>query len=242
MAFNLMDSVKGLFGNELIGKASSLLGENQTNLQTAVTGIIPSVLIGLINKAGSVDPHSILSMAKDASQSGILSNFGGLLSNNSLLGKGADMVKSLFGEKTGSVNSMISNFSGVRESSASSLMSMAAPAVLGVLGKHATDTDMSAGSMLSFLNSQKDKIIQALPAGLNLAGALGVGSLFSIGSKLSGKLSEFGGTVSSGAKNVARTAQKTASGGRRWLSFILLAIAVILLFLFLWKGCNSPDK
>jgi outer membrane protein OmpA-like peptidoglycan-associated protein len=242
MSFNLMDSVRGLFGNEFMGKATSLLGENETNIKTAISGIVPSVLTGLLSKAGSGDPHSILNMAKDASRSGILSNFSGLLTNSSLLSKGSDMLKSLFGDKAGNITSMISSFSGIRESSASSLMSMAAPAALGVLGQHATDTNMSTGGMLSFLNSQKDHIMNALPAGLNLAGALGLGSLAGIGSKLSNKVSEFGGAVASGTKDVLHAAEQKAGGNRRWLIYVLGAIAVIIILIFLGKGCNGSDK
>jgi outer membrane protein OmpA-like peptidoglycan-associated protein len=121
-------------------------------------------------------------------------------------------------------------------------MSMAAPAAMGVLGKHASETNMSAGGLLSFLNTQKDQIINALPSGLNLAGALGLGSLSAIGSKLSGKLSEFSDAVSSGARGVAQAAGQTSRGSRRWLPLVLIVIAAILLFLFLGKGFNGSDK
>ena len=56
MSFNLIDSVKGFFGNERIGKAASLPFENQTNKQNTVSEIVPSVLTGLLNKTGSDDP------------------------------------------------------------------------------------------------------------------------------------------------------------------------------------------
>lgn len=242
MSFNLVDSVKGLFGNDLIEKASSVLGENRTNLQTAVSGIVPSILAGLLNKAGSADPNSLLNMAKDASQSGILNNLSGLLSNNSLLSKGTEMLKNLFGDKIASVTSMISNFSGIRETSASSLMSMAAPAALGVLGNHASDTNMSAGGLLTFLNSQKDHIMNALPSGLNLAGVLGLGSLSGLGNKLSGKLSEMGGTVGRGTEKIAQGVEQKAGKGRSWLPWVLGAIVLLIIIMYFGKGCNSSEK
>jgi outer membrane protein OmpA-like peptidoglycan-associated protein len=241
MAFNLMDTVSNLFGNEFFGKATSLLGENEINVRKAVSGVVPSVLTGLLQKAGSGDPDSLLNMAKDASRSGILNNFSGLISNSNMLSRGADMLKNLFGDKLGNITSMISNFSGVKESSANSLMSLAAPAALGVLGQHATETNMNAGGLLSFLNNQKDHILHALPSGLNLAGALGLGSLTGIGSKLSSKVSEFGGALTSGAKSAAQAVEQTA-GSRRWLPLVLIAIVIIALLIFFTKGCNSSEK
>jgi outer membrane protein OmpA-like peptidoglycan-associated protein len=247
MSFNLIDSVKGLFGNDLIGKAASLFGENETNVQKAVSGIVPSVLAGVLNKAGSGDAQGILNMARDAAGSGALGNLSGLLSGGAggLLSKGADLLKGLFGDKTGNVAGAISNFSGIKESSASSLLSLAAPAALGVLGKHASETNLGTGGLLSFLNSQKDTILNALPSGLNLAGALGLGSLASIGNKLSGALSSVTGGIrdtASGVSHAAGTAAAKASGGMRWLLPLLLAILVIGLVWYFIKGCNGPAK
>lgn len=245
MSFNLIDSVKGLFGNDLIGRAASLFGENESNVQKAVGGIVPSVLAGVLNKAGSGDVQGILNMARDAAGSGILGNLGGLLGGGSLLGKGADFLKGLFGDKTGNVAGAISNFAGIKESSASSLLSLAAPAALGVLGKHAADSNLSAGGLLSFLNSQKDSILNALPSGLNLAGALGLGSLSSIGSKLSGALSSVTGGIRDTASNVshaAGAAAEKASGGMRWLLPLLLAILVIALVWYFIKGCGPAKQ
>ncbi|MFT3822352.1 MAG: OmpA family protein [Chitinophagaceae bacterium] len=228
MSFNLLDSVKGLFTTELIGKASNMLGEDPNNVQKAVSGIVPSVLTGILNKAGSGDAGGILGMAKDAMNSGILSNIGGFFGNDNILAKGADMLRNLFGDKLGNITSMISGFSGIKSTSANSLLSMAAPAALGVLGKHASDNNMSSGGLLSFLNQQKDGILNSLPSGLNLAGALGLGSLGSIGSKLSGAIS-----------GVTSSAKQAASGGSKWLWPLILIIAAILLIWYLMKGCNN---
>lgn len=238
MSFNLLHSVQGLFSSDLIGKASSSLGESESGIQKAIGGIIPSVLAGMLNKAGSGEAGSLLNLAKDAAGSGILGNLGGLLGGGSLLNKGADLLKGVFGDKTGNVINTISGFAGIKESSTSSLLSMAAPAALGVLGKHASETNLGASGLLNFLSSQKDSILNALPSGLNLAGALGLSSLGSIGTKLSGALSGFTGKVT---EYGGQAVQKTASSGRWFLPLILILAAIALLAYF-WRGCSSEDK
>ena len=244
MSINLIDAVKGLFGNDLVGKAASMLGENEANVQQAVSGIVPSVFAGVLSKAGSGDIGGILNLAKDATNGFSLSNLGGLLAGGSLLTKGADMLKGLFGEKTTNVTNAISGFAGIKSSSASTLLSIAAPAALGMLGKHVADNKMSSSGVMSFLNSQKDSILNSVPSGMNLAGALGLGSLASIGSKLSGALSGVTGGVhdaTSKVSHMAGSAADKASGGMRWLLPLLLAVVAIGLIWYFAKGCNNPQ-
>jgi hypothetical protein len=259
MAFNLIDSVKGLFGSEFLGTASSMLGETDGGLQKAMGGIIPSVLAGVMRKAASGDSGGILNMAKDAAGSGILGSLGslgnisgllggdgGLLSgfsglaagSNSLLRKGIEMLRALFGDKTGNVTSSIARYSGVTESSALSLMSIVAPAALGLIGRQAQDTNMSSSGLLSFLNEQKDPIMNAMPFGLNLAGALGLSSLGTIGTKLTIVLSNSAG----GARNISGTRKKSIHIAnqevpkKNWSWPVLLTLAGIMLIWLLVRG------
>jgi OmpA-OmpF porin, OOP family len=235
MSFNLLDSVKGLFTNELIGKAASMLGESETGVGKAMGGIVPTVLSGLLSKSSSGDGASgILNMAKEAAGSGILGNLGGLLGGG---GGGTastilNMAGGLFGDKLGGIGKLISGFSGIKESSASSLLSMAAPAALGFLGKHAADNNLNASGLASLLSSQKDNIMKAMPAGLNLS-SLGLGDV-------GAKVKEFAGTTTAAASQTVNYAEEKASGGMKWLLPLLLLIgAGLLLYYFFGKGCNS---
>jgi outer membrane protein OmpA-like peptidoglycan-associated protein len=240
MAFNLIDSARSIFGNDFISKASAITGENAGSLQTALSAIIPTVLTGLLHQAGTVNPQSILLTTRDAAQSGILNNLPASLSSSSLLSKGTEMFKSLFGDKAANVTGLISNFSGIRESSAGSLVAVAAPAVLGIMGRHATETHMSAGGMLGFLNNQKDSILNALPQGLNLAGAMGLGSLTGISSKLSGKLSEWSSAPGSEAEKLVHSLPDKKKVN--WLAVVLGAVIVLAIIILIGKGCNGSDK
>ena len=235
MAFNLMDSVKGLFTNELVGKMASSFGETEGGIQKALSGAIPSVLVGLLSKAGTADgASSILNMSKDAAGSGVLGNLVNFAGSSSVLNQGVDWLKKLFGDKVGNIISMIAGFAGIRESSASTLLNAAAPAALGTLGKQVTQNNLSVSGLTSMLASQKDAILNALPSGLNLAGALGLGSLGDIGSKLSGTVSNMTGT----ARATATSATKAASGNK-WVLPLILALAVIGILIFLARSCDN---
>jgi outer membrane protein OmpA-like peptidoglycan-associated protein len=232
MAFNLLDTVSGLFNKDLIGKAATSLGESEGGIQKAISGLVPSVLMGLLNKAGSGGnaASSIFNLAKEASGSGILSNLGGMLGGGASGGGMSTlltMAGSLFGDKLGNVTNLISSFAGIKSSSATSLMSMAAPAALGAIGKHASDNNLNAGGLLSMLSSQKDNILSALPSGLGLAGALGLGSLGDIGNKLTGAVSDVTGE---------------AKKGMKWLLPLLIGAAAIALIIYFMKGSGSKEK
>ena len=233
MSFNLVDSVKGLFTNELTGKMASSFGESEGSIQKALSGAIPAVLAGLLNKAGTTDgASSILNLSKEAASSGVLSNLGSFAGSGNLVSKGLEWLKKLFGDKFDNITSLISGFAGIRDSSAASVLSVAAPAALGTLGKQVNTNNLSVGGLTSLLASQKDSILSALPSGLNLAGALGLGSLGDLGSKLTGAFSSATGTARA-------TAEKATSGGNKWLMPLIIALIVIAALYYLFKGCNK---
>jgi outer membrane protein OmpA-like peptidoglycan-associated protein len=96
-----------------------------------------------------------------------------------------DFLKIIFGEKTTELATALSGYAGIRQQSASALMSISAPAALGVLGKHILDTNMNASGLRSFLNGQKKKILNSMPLGLYLEGILGTEDLSFISERIS---------------------------------------------------------
>jgi outer membrane protein OmpA-like peptidoglycan-associated protein len=260
MAFNLLDSVKGIFTSDFVSNAASSLGESESSITKAISGIVPSVLGGVITKATSGDhgAGTVLQMAKDAAGSGASGNLSNLFSGgtNALSG-GMDTVKGLLGDKVSGITSAISSYAGIKESSASSLLGAAAPAALGVLGQHAQQDNINAGSLAHMLSSQKDQILSALPSGLgSLSGLLGLGS---VASSISGEIKQAASSAGSGlgsaassisggvkqaaasASHYADEAKEKASGGMKFLLPLILGILVIALLIYLFKGCNGSE-
>ncbi|HRP56539.1 DUF937 domain-containing protein [Agriterribacter sp.] len=235
MAFNLIDSVKSLFSNDLINKAASVLGENEGGIQKALSGAVPSVLAGFLNKAeSSAGAQSLLDLAKQAGSSGILGNLGGSLEDGGKFPGLLSLAGSLFGDKSGNISSLLSGFAGIKQSSASSLLNMVAPAALGSLGKYAADNNLDTSGITSFLATQKDSILSAIPSGFNLAGTLGLGSLSEIGSKL---MPGFSDAKDSAAHAVH--AAETTGKKNNWMLPIILAVLAFVLLLLLFKSCGS---
>jgi outer membrane protein OmpA-like peptidoglycan-associated protein len=235
MSFNLMDAAKGLFTNELLGKASSFLGESEGGISKAMTGIVPTVLSGLVSKTSTHEgAGAVAHMVDEQSNAGILGNLGGFFGNDGggLLNKGAGLLSSLFGGKADGITSLISNFAGVKSSTATSLLSMALPAVLGLIGKHTSGG--GASGIASLLSSQKDNIAAAMPAGLNLSSILG-----GAGSTVS--------NVASAAKTATthyatETVEKTGGSAMRFLlPLLLLAAAAMGAYYFFNKSGKTEE-
>src|SRR5690349_1004976 len=131
MAIDLLDSVKGFINPELIGRASSYLGESNEGITRAINGAIPTSLLGLINNAESGRTAGLLSNAKETASSNILSNLGSLFSGASTLPSAVGSLSNLFGDRTGAITGALSSFAGIKNSSANSLLGMIVPLILG---------------------------------------------------------------------------------------------------------------
>ncbi len=234
MSFNLIDAAKGLFTSELVGKASSFLGESETGVSKAIGGIVPTVLSGLLSKTSNHEgAGAVAQMVGEQHDSGILGSLGSFFGNDGggLLNKGAGLLSGLFGNKTDGITSLISNFAGIKSSSTSSLLSMALPAVLGLIGKNAGG---GASGIASFLSGQKSNIAAAVPSGLNLSSVLG-----NWGGAASNAVHE---TKAAATHYANETVEKTGSGMRILLPLLLLAAAAVGAWYLFGKGCGKSAE
>lgn len=258
MTQNLISTLTGLLGNSsTVGLVSSMLGEDSSKTQSAITSAVPALLGGLLNKASDAKGASeIFGMLKDGNHDGgILDNVSGLLTSNNgfqgLLSSGFPMLKSLFGDKADTVVNGLAHSSGISASSSSSLLSMAAPLLMGAVGKEVKSKGLDATGMMGFLSSQSGFLKEVAPAGL--LSWLGVSSFDSITGKFSSLLGSTTSTVSNvtnQAANVAGSAANMATGAAgaaiekgagigRFIFPILLGAAALIGGFMLLRGCDN---
>ncbi len=237
MATNIVETLKGYISPDLISKVSSQLGESENNIAGTFKQAIPSILGGLLHR--SSDPgvlSNITSALKDHDFSNILSNPAGSIAGSAgggIIEKGRLFLSSIFGDKLSALSATLGESTGVKSSSASSILSMAAPLVLGFLGKKTAEEGVGPSGIAGFLATQKDNIIHAAPAGL--AGILGLGSLSSLGSNIISGVQHAAGSV----RNAAAEAGSSAGKWRPLLWLIVLAALIIII----WKTCSKkPDQ
>ncbi|MDP9040507.1 MAG: DUF937 domain-containing protein, partial [Bacteroidota bacterium] len=184
MSFHLTDSVKSVFPGEMINKMAGILGESSASVQLAMQGIIPSALTGIMLKAEYGDTHELFNILKEAAKIEIPFTQTSLNWWWNTNYKGIDYLRVLFGDKSSGLKDAIAGYAGVSSRSASSLLSVIAPAACSVLGKHVLETNMTAGGLRNFLNSERKKVFNVLPAGIFLEGIMGFENLSGISEKL----------------------------------------------------------
>ncbi len=229
MSNHLLQSVSSLFNNEIVQKMTSAFGESEGGIQKALSGAIPTILAGFVAKSNqSNGSQELFNLSQDAANAGISSNISALFNGGgNILDKGVDMVRKLFGTQTENIITSISNFAGIRHSSASSLLGMVAPASLGVLGNEIKKNNLSPGGLSSWLNQQKESILSALPGNLSLSSIPGLAAITGLTGNQSGHHIQ------------TNLNKRPVKGGPRWIVPVIIILLILALLLYFMKGCKG---
>ncbi|MBA3648193.1 MAG: DUF937 domain-containing protein [Chitinophagales bacterium] len=174
MSFNILDSVMNMITPNHIDNLSSHLGESNTAVTKAMGVAVPAIIAGLIHKVERGEGSSLLNEVMQAGKNPEYTNPAGLF--NSPGSGSTSLLGSIFGGGHSAITDAVGRHSGIKSSSASSLLSMLAPIVIGLLGRHATTNNLSSGSLSSLLTEHKEKVAAAMPAGFSIPALLGLNS------------------------------------------------------------------
>jgi OmpA-OmpF porin, OOP family len=217
MAENLIEKITGYLTPDVISKASAYLKESPAATSTAMAGAVPALLGSVASLAstptGATQLSGLLSSGNhDGSVLNNLPNlFGGGSGTTAALHQGQGLLSTLFGDKVDNVTSTIAGQSGLGKSSAASLMALAAPMVMGVIGRLRSTQGLNPTGLANLLTGQKPYIASALPPNLShLASGIDV----------------------QGLQSVTVTPQ-AAQSGSKWWPLLLLLVAGLGLLLYL---------
>jgi outer membrane protein OmpA-like peptidoglycan-associated protein len=174
----LLQSATSLLTSDFVSRGSAQLGESEDSVLKALSrGAVPALLAGLAAKAQerggaerilalledpSFDPRGARSPATVFGESG---------AGTGIRDLGARLLSMLFGGRLDSLTMALAEFAGIRSSSASSLLRVAAPLVLSVLGDRAKRDGIDATGLSRLLSSERDSLAGSVPPALR--GAVG---------------------------------------------------------------------
>jgi outer membrane protein OmpA-like peptidoglycan-associated protein len=209
----------GLLG-PIAGPLANQMGESPDTVQRGLQGGAAAILSGLAARA---DEPGFLSQIFGLITNPANSNaaVSALTSNPSATGGSplselaSRFLPAIFGSRLSAVTDAIGQFSGVGASKAGALLSMAAPLVLGGLGRFVRDNNVSASSFASSLKSEAPKLQSFLPAGLS---------------------SLFAGVPAA----VSAIPAKAAATTNRWLWPVVILAALLLSALWFFNRAKAP--
>ncbi len=150
----ILDLLQGPLGQMMIQGASSQLGQDTDKTQSALSAAIP-MLMGALKKNAS-NPEGadgLMKALQSKHDGGILDSitdiFGGGNVNDVVVEDGDKILGHVLGEKKETVAKALGAQSGLDLSSAMSILKMAAPMVMGMLGKQTREKQVSNPTDLS---------------------------------------------------------------------------------------------
>lgn len=227
MSTNLLSELTNQFGGETLTKIAGALGENSSSVRGALGGVLPALLGGIANKASTSEGASeLLDVMKnggfDRGASSVASAVAGPDGVKGLISAGAPLLSTIFGTKSNALVEWLGAFGGVSKSSASSLLGLALPIVLGQVGKLVSGVGWNASSLMNIMAGQKAFLGDA-PSGLS--SVLG---------------------LAGGAQQVKQAASAYASGAAAssssWWKWLLPLLALIALGLYFGRGLWSSGS
>jgi OmpA-OmpF porin, OOP family len=224
MAASIIDNVMGFLGPQIAGPLAATMGESADTIQRGLQGGAAAMLSGLAAKAdepgflGQIFGMITNPANTPAALSGLTSNMGAAVAGGSpLTDLGGRFLSSIFGSRMSSVTDAMGQFSGLGASKASTLLSMAAPLVLGGLGKYVRDNNVTPAGLGSELKSEGPTLQRFLPAGFR--------NMFSGASSM-----------------VSGAASQAAATTNRWLWPVVLLAALLLAALWFFNRSRAPVR
>lgn len=229
---DILGLIKDKLTDSVIEKVSNFLGEHPENIGSALNSAVPIVLGGIIrNASNDEETGKVMDVLKDGGHTGeILDDLPNLLGNfdktQLLITIGSNIFSHFTGNKGNSIVEKLSTLTGIRKTSASSLVGLAAPLVLGALGKVVNKEGLGVSGLTRLLTDQRESVFGALPPAI------------------ANQLSFKGSTSTLKPENAEKPKEtqkdvKETKGFLSWIPLILVGLIFLAGVAYFWKYRKS---
>lgn len=234
MPMNFVETLKNYFSPGVNDQLAKSLNESAASIDKALAALIPVGLgnISTIATSGKEGANHIFDVAN--SVAGYLPASMDVES----LRKGNEthnFLSDIFESNQYEVIDSIMKYAGIQEPSASYLLEMIIPPAMGLLGKHATQNDLSAIGLSGFLSSQYNNIVAAIPAELSSLNNMADFDSIRHGKRKAKSTEKTTVTKTINEMVAAGTYKEGRSRGMKWLLASALIIVVILIIWYFTK-------
>ncbi len=225
---DILGLIKDKLTDSVIEKVSAFLGEHPEKIGPALNSAVPIVLGGIIRNASTEEgTGKVMDVLKDGGHTGeILDDLPSLLANfdktQLLITIGSNIFNHFSGNTSNSIVEKLSSLNGVRKTSASSLVGLAAPLVLGALGKVVGREGLGVSGLTKLLAEQRETVFGALPP--------------AIANQLNFKSTVSTVVASKEEKPNEETKPSTSgSGFSNWIPWVLILFLFLGVVAYFWK-------
>jgi hypothetical protein len=170
MATSILAGVQEFLTPSFLSRVSSQTGESEAAVSKGFTAIVPTLLASIADRSGDTGFMSrLVSLATNAPTD--TDYIAPPSRENPTLESGSGITGWLSnlwsGGGVSAITNAVARYSGVRASSASSLLSVGGPLVLGYLGRLMRSDNLDAPKLAQRLQSERGALAAAMPAGFN---------------------------------------------------------------------------
>jgi len=170
----LLDLLNSPMGQQLVSGVAGQTNQPEDKTANVLSMAMPLILGAMKKNVSSPEgAQGLMSALSSNHNGGILDNLGGLFSggvDDSVMADGAGILGHVFGNKQPQVENALSQKSGLDTSSVAQILKIAAPIVMGYLGKETAQSNVSdsngmntlLGSMLGGQPQENQSLITTL--------------------------------------------------------------------------------
>lgn len=170
MASSVVSGLTEVFKSQALGPFAAQSGESESSVLRGFEATVGTMVAGLGSKMGQTGfARQVFDLiSSPANDTGVLDNVRNVVTNGperSGDAPGPRFLSMLFDGGQSAVTDVVSRASGLRSSSAASLLSLGAPLLLGYLGKRVREGGMDASRLTNFVSREAAGVKDTLPAG-----------------------------------------------------------------------------
>lgn len=166
---DLLNLLKEKLTPSIIDKLSGFLGETPEDISTAINASLPTMLGGVIQQ-GTTDAGAskVMDILQEGGHTGdVLDDMPQILESfdktQLFITIGSNIFSHFFGNTSNLIIDKVASLSSIRKTSASSLLGLSAPLVLGSIGKIVQKEGLGISGLMELLKKQREDVEKALP-------------------------------------------------------------------------------
>lgn len=148
---NLLDIIKSQLGDDKVNQLSNNLGEDQGSTLSALSNAVPFLVSALARNSKTEEGASSLAGALDRDHDGSIMDQLGSLIDRPEESQGQGILNHVLGSKRPAAEEAVASKSGISMASAAKIFQIAAPIVMGMIGKKKKDDGLDGGGLAGLL-------------------------------------------------------------------------------------------